>query len=191
MPRSCFLVILLFLCGCDNTSQSSLSNRCKSLYVTLENELYAAEDAFKSGQSAKDVINLYDIKIFGHEKEAKQLRDDLATGGERYRWKWPRRIRSEEISDFQVAAAYSGELEPLKPLGTKYRDAFDDLSWFCNRAISAEMPPLGPSQGLNERFMDRMMISQQLKILRAVRTKEEGEAYTDFLIRSGALRQQP
>lgn len=189
MKKLYFLILLCLLCACDNTSQNALSGRCKAFYTDLSEELYGAESAFKSGQSAKDVINLYEIKIFGHKKKAEQLRDDLATGGERYRWKWPRRMRSEEIFEFKVASAYSGDLESLKPLGEKYRDAFEDLSWFCNRVISAEMPPLGPSKGLNERFMDQMMISQQLKILRAVKTKEEGEAYTDFLIRSGALRQ--
>ncbi len=160
-----FIAITLSSCG-QSTSTRGLANRCTELYEAVDSELLAATKSLEKGGNAAAVISRHSPRINKLIEDIEDLRKDLATGGERHRWEWPLLVRSETIIRYEARIggvrgdniSYMSdadgyplpedhdnriELPPeLAVLGQIGRSDLTVLGWFCNRPISALMPPV-------------------------------------------------
>lgn len=207
----CVIFASCLVSACDSLSTDNLADRCDSLYEDLNAELTEGIIAHENGLTADDVIERFTPRIRKLTADIDSLRDDLAKGGERHHWQWPLLMRSESILKYETTLGkYPIGLSPsnwgktvgevreenkgqrllprsLRELGQVERSSFEDLKWFCNRVVAANMAGLETPDdpGLVVGFMGREMAAKRLDIMRAIKTDEELKAFQAYLLSIG------
>ena len=201
------IAIAIVLSACDQPlSTRGLAARCTQLYEDVDTQLLSATKSFLSGESAPAVLTEYSPRIEAMVRETADLRHDLAVGGERNRWEWPLVVRSEAIVRYEsrvggvkgdifslVSDADGNPLpedhdnwitlpDELAMLGQIGRSDLDSLGWFCNRPVSALMPPVSPEDfsGIDGRLTLLEQSHASFEILMAIETEEELSAYLAY-----------
>ena len=203
----CIIFATCLVSACDSLSTENLADRCDELYEDLNAELTEGIIAYENGLVAEDVIERYTPRIRRLAADIDSLRNDLAKGGQRHQWQWPLLMRSESILKYETTLGkYPIGLSPsnwgktaeevreenkdqkwlprsLKDLGQVEYSSFEDLKWFCNRVVAANMPAVEArdDSGLVVGFMGREMAAKRLDIMRAIKTDEELYAFQEYL----------
>jgi len=166
-----------------------LDNRCISLYSEVVGELETAQFTFADGKSAEAVLDMHTSNIEKLAIQAAELREDLAEAGERHQWEWPPVIRAKIIGRYDkaltgVATSPSKAIfdipNELVPLFTHSKSAFSELRWFCNRAISANMPEFVLEDNAWQRLQMTEMRTNEPEILKAIKTQEELTSFNKY-----------
>ncbi len=199
--------------GCGGRSTSDLIGRCDSLFDGIATELEQAIRAHDEGEGADSIIDAYRPPIEALASKAPQLREDLATGGQRHNWQWPLLMRSESVVRYEHRLGSIGQTmghpkwflydeeeagnehafaelpESLVPLGQIGRAELMELRWFCNRVVSAKLPALADSdlESFATRWRIKGLAGWDLEVMRAIQTDEEGEAFREYVIRRESL----
>lgn len=205
--------IAVSLAGCGGPSTGELADRCDSLFDGIAYELEQAIRAFDEGEDPASIINLYEHAIEELANTAPQLSEDLASGGRRHSWEWPLLMRSESVVRYEHRLGPIGQTmghpkfflydeedagnqfafaelpESLIPLGEIGRAELMELRWFCNRAVSANLPALKDSdlEGFATRWRIKGLAGWDTEVMRAIQTDEEAEAFRDYVIRRESL----
>lgn len=191
-----FLILGFSLClyGCDSLSTGNLSSRCNSLYWDVLNNTEDATAAINAGEDAGSIAKTYAGHLDNLTEEIAVLRDDVAKGGEKHQWEWPRQMRSRPIEKFELEfiglrEAVFGDRKTREkwdetlPFESEAVSQLHDLKWFCNRVTSANMRPLKLNGGLYERLRNSYTEGKSLEIIKAIKTEEERDAYTKYRVK--------
>ena len=136
------------------------------------------------GASLSEVSQAALQSLNGLLQEKEALRQDLADGGEKHQWEWPTTIRKDVYNKIYLIGARDG----LADVRAFAKSEFEGLMWFCNRASSARMPRLKPSNDLIRRVEEGSMRGSIREILAEARTKEEADAILRYMMKVGLAR---